>query len=158
MLDRLHENLVRISGSLNLLHDLLTEEYRLLTEHEPKQVARLELSIQELLRQVTSEKELTVSLVAAAHPGGRLAGLLESLDPQTAAPLKDLTGRIEEGEKTCKFQAGLNSTLAMGLWDQSSGLLKFLHDQVRPKNQDTYSGKARFENPTRGPALISGRT
>lgn len=155
---RIKQNLNRQDKALMLLKVMLDEEFVLLGQREPQGVMRMEFSIHELLRQVADEREDLKALLR----GQRLLEYAHSLPPdmddqeERSRELLELIKSIDGREQECARQAERNSELVLGLMDQGKSLLDFLHEQVAPKTQETYSAKGRFTQRPQGGNLIRG--
>jgi ABC-type transporter Mla subunit MlaD len=137
------ENVGRQEKGLGVLLGLLEEEFSLLTGRDPKAVTGCEFSIQELLRQLAAERVALRRQIKAAEPGARsLADLLETLGA-AGAPLAGTLERVDTLEQRCAVQAEKNAHLALALAEQSRNMLDFLHRQIQPKGNATYSQRGR---------------
>ncbi|MGX7950779.1 flagellar protein FlgN [Oleidesulfovibrio alaskensis] len=146
-------NLVRQKGALHYLETLLEEEFSHLRERRPDDVSHVEMMIHELVRQVASER---VELKEAMN-GVRLQEYCDSLDEETAAPVRDALQRIDELEQTCSRLASRNAELALALMDQSQKMLSFMHERIQPDTRMTYGGRGRYTTHRPQAALLSGR-
>jgi hypothetical protein len=137
--ERMIANLTRQKRALQLLEKLQEEEFSLLMDLNPKAVTAVEFSIQELLRQFVSEREDLRAMVREIAPaGGRLADILDSMDPVTRKTVNILLADIDRLEQSRAIQAEKNSRLAMALFEQSKSYVSFIQDKVTPKSQ-TYT-------------------
>ena len=158
MIRYITENLARQSKAFQLLKLLLEEEYSRLMERKPQSVSRIEMPIQELMRQLAGERITLKRLMNEAAPEGvRLRDLPGLLGGEAGEDATVWLAEIDELEQECSRQAGKNQHLAMGLLDQSRGMLEFLHKKVQPKSENTYSARGRFSKSSAGPKLLSGR-
>jgi hypothetical protein len=139
---------------MDLLQELLLEEFDLLIARDTEAIAQLEFSIHELLRQIASEKMQLIRLL----DGQRAREYAQSLDESAGNALLELLATLDDLEQRCARQASQNADLSLSLLDQSRALLTTLHDQVVPKNADTY-GKHGAMRSIRRPdaALLTGR-
>ena len=154
----IEENLVRQNKAMVLLQVLFQEEFSRLLKSDAVGVSRLELSIQELIRQLASERGYLRSLVQDIEPGARrVSELYGVMDQEKADTFAELVQVLDKTEQGCATQAAKNHELAMALHDQSKALLNFLHNEIRPKHQDSYSAKGRFANPSSQASLLRGR-
>lgn len=145
MIALIQENLTRQIRALELLFSLLEEEFADLCARNPQDVSALEISIQELMRQIASERQSLRGLIGRASPGKlRVRELLEGLNDDEAAALSSGMAALDRAEQLCAIQADKNRQLAMGLYDQSMQLLKQLHQAVEPGKSDMYSRRGRF--------------
>jgi hypothetical protein len=158
MIRLIEENLVRQNKAMLLMFFLLEEEFSRLTQLKPQSVSQVELSIQELMRQVAAERLSLRRMVARVEPSAqRVRDILPGLDREEAEAIKDLLARLDETEQKCGVQAAKNQQLAMALFDQSKGLLDFMHNQIKPKSTMTYGRTARFAKGINDARLLSGR-
>lgn len=151
--EQIRGNLVRQEKGMQLLLQLLEEEFSLLQENKTDDVVALEFSIHELLRQLADER----MAVKAVMQNTRLAEYAEMLEPEQCAAIKTLLKGIDDAEQKSARQASHNTRLSLALLDQSQGLLDYLQDQVAPKNDVVYGRKGAFRTHRTGPALLSGR-
>jgi hypothetical protein len=154
---RLMHNLTRQEKALDLLLDLLREEFSHLTERRPESVTQVELSIHQLVRQITAEREAALAMLG----GARLSVYAEEIreeSPEEADRLIRLTQNIDTREQACSIQAEKNSQLAMALLDQSHSLLDFVHQRLVPEKRETYSNRGRYFQSKRADSrLLKGR-
>ncbi|MDR2055563.1 MAG: flagellar protein FlgN [Desulfovibrio sp.] len=150
----IYESLFRQAKALTLLHDLLEEEYRLLLAGKTDNIAALEFSIHELIRQTVAEK----SLVGRSLRGGRVMDYAAMLPEEQSLPLRELFQNIDNGEQSVSRQASRNAQLSLALLDQSTRTLNALTGLAAPPRAETYGrrGGMRFL-PHPEAALISGR-
>jgi flagellar biosynthesis/type III secretory pathway chaperone len=146
-------NLDRQARALDLLAELLEEEFSLLIARETGAVMDLEFSIHELLRQLAVEKEEVIRRLG----GGKVLDYAQMLPEEEGGVLRALWARIDEREQACARQATHNTELSLGLMDQSTRLLDFLHKRILPPQEETYGRKGRFIRPHPAPSLLSGR-
>lgn len=145
MIQTIQENLTRQIRALELLSSLLEEEFADLCARRPQEVSALEISIQELMRQVALERTSLRGMIKAAYPGRiRVREVLETLDSEEAQALNCQLQDLDRAEQICAIQADKNRQLAMGLYDQSLKLLKQLHQAIEPGKSDIYSRRGRF--------------
>jgi len=158
MIRYIEENLVRQNKALMLLLILLGEEFTRLMSLKPQSVSQIELSIQELMRQVAAERLSLARMVTAMKPGAqRLADLNPMLEAEVAENLSGLVTMMDDTEQKCAVQASKNNELAMALFDQSKGLLNFMHNQIKPKNTTAYGRSGRFAKAPTNARLLTGR-
>ena len=158
MIRLIEENLVRQNKAMLLMFLLLEEEFSRLTQLKPQSVSRVELSIQELMRQVAAERASLRRMVAKVEPSAqRVRDILPGLDKEQAESLNQLLERLDQAEQNCGVQASKNQQMAMALFDQSKGLLDFMHNQIKPKSTTTYGRTARYAKGINDARLLSGR-
>ncbi|MDR3641468.1 MAG: flagellar export chaperone FlgN [Humidesulfovibrio sp.] len=145
MIQSIQENLSRQTRALELLSSLLEEEFADLCERRPHDVSALEISIQELMRQIALERKSLRAKIETAYPGKkRVHEVVETLNGEDAQKLSDQLMDLDRAEQVCAIQADKNRQLAMGLYDQSLKLLKQLHQAIEPGKSDLYSRRGRF--------------
>ena len=149
----IHGNLDRQSKALSLLAELLDEEFSLLLNRDTESVTSLEFSIHELLRQLTLEKEEVIRRLG----GGRVLDYAEMLPATEGDALRTLWQTIDDSEQLCSRKASRNTELSLGLMDQSTELLNFLHKRILPPQRQTYSRSGRYTQSHPEASLISGR-
>ena len=156
------ENLSRQSRAVALLVELLREEFSLLLERKPQEVTTVELSLQELMRQIGAERMGLKRLVADAYPGAaRVSEILDILPEgrdDVRAEIEAYLQSMDDAEQAGARQAEKNRQLVLGLFDQSRRALEFMHDQIRPKNENAYSKRGVMAQATNHrPSLLEGR-
>ncbi len=157
MIARIFSNLERQLRAVMLLEQLQQEEFAHLTARDPGGVATVEFSIQELLRQLTVERESLHRVYAALDPkASRLVHLLDRFSPEQRGKAGELLAAIDAAEQRCAKQAGRNYALALGLFDVAKGSLDNLQKLLVPK-KGVYGAKGRMATATPPPGLISGR-
>lgn len=157
MIRTMRENLTRQRGALGVLAGLLEEEFSLLREGKPQEVTRLELAIQELIRQVAAERAALKALVVESH--GRAIPMSEvaaAFGADDARVFGEILSGIDALEQDCARQAEKNSHLALALYDQSKEMIDFLHEQVKPRRQDVYARNGRFVSGKTQASLMRG--
>ena len=160
MLQNIIENLHRQSKGLALLQQLMQEEFALLMSREPRDVTKIEFSVQELMGQLMAERK---GIKAMLH-GMRLAEYLEALPnkehPRNAGRVERIHALLQEIdgiEQACAQQAEKNSKLVLALMDQSEKLLVHLHNELTPKKKNGYSNRGTYSNDRPQATLIRGR-
>lgn len=145
MIKSIQENLTRQIRALELLSSLLEEEFADLRDRKPQDVSVLELSIQELMRQIAVERRTLRAMIQNAYPGkDRVREVAQELNAEDAQALSDQLADMDRAEQVCAIQADKNRQLAMGLYDQSLTLLKRLHQAIEPGKSDMYSRRGRY--------------
>lgn len=159
MLHLIQANLSRQLRALELLSTLLEEEFAALMERQPLEVSSLELSVQELMRQLVTERLQLRRFIGTGYPGlERLRDVLAQLPAEAAAALSADLATLDRTEQLCAMQADKNRQLVLGLYDQSMQLLTSLHKAIQPNRTDVYGKRGRFAKPTQGQAsFFSGR-
>ncbi|GAB7024185.1 flagellar export chaperone FlgN [Salidesulfovibrio brasiliensis] len=154
----IEENLVRQNKALMLLSALLMEEFSRLTARNAQGVSQIEISIQELLRQMVSERHSLRAMVGRVVPGAqRVADLEGHVDAEHFSVLLELVARMDQTQQECGQQANKNHALAVALHDQSRELLEFMHNEIQPKQKDAYSARGRYVPPTQHGNILRGR-
>lgn len=158
MIQAIRENLNRQNKATALLHTLLQEEFAYLRKGDPQPVSGLEMSIQELMRQIASERFALKGLVAEAAGGEmKLMDFAGSLEGGERADVAEILALIDESEQECAKQADKNYHLALALHDQSRSMLSFIQEKVTPRHGDTYARNGRYSSARSGAALVTGR-
>ena len=154
MQERILSGLQRQHKAVDLLQNLLLEEFDLLVARDADAVVQLEFSIHELLRQIASEKMLVIRLL----DGQKAGDYAQTLPANARDAVLDLLKTLDVFEQRCARQAAQNTELSLGLLDQSRALLNTLHAQISPKTGNTY-GKRGSMSSIRRPeaALLVGR-
>lgn len=154
----IEENLVRQNKAMMLLFILLEEEFARLMKSRPQAVSQIELSIQELMRQVAAERMSLRRQVGAIAPGAvRVRDLFLMMDDEVQKNFEGLLMMLDDTEQKCGIQAAKNNEMAMALFDQSKGLLNFMHNQIKPKNTSTYAASGRYAQAASSARLLTGR-
>lgn len=156
MMNRIQENLARQNKALELLFILLEEEFSRLMERNSKNITPLELSIQELMRQLASERVSLRQMVQMIDPtASRVRDILGAIESSAAERVRELLIAIDKVEQRCGIQANKNQQLALALYDQSTKLLNFMHKQISPpQNTNSYSAKGRYGKTSSSQATI----
>ncbi len=153
---KIQERLRRQEGALEFLNELLQEEFSLLQEGKPDEVASVELSIQELLRQLAAEKEdLRVFLQTYVPESEGVRSVLQCLPDEEAKKVFALVGNVEIKEQECAGQASMNAELVYALQEQSVQLLNYFRAAVMPREENVYSANAKMYSQTTSPAILS---
>ncbi|MCC8195091.1 MAG: flagellar export chaperone FlgN [Deltaproteobacteria bacterium] len=151
--EHIRGNLVRQQKGMELLLELLEEEFSLLQQNSTEEVVALEFSIHELLRQLADERMEIKSIMQDT----RIAEYAEMLEEERCAEIKAILKGIDAAEQKSARQASHNTRLSLALLDQSQSLLDYLHEQVAPKSEVVYGRKGGFQSQRGGPALLNGR-
>ncbi|BCS86813.1 flagellar export chaperone FlgN [Pseudodesulfovibrio sediminis] len=158
MIRLIEENLVRQNKAVMLLSILLEEEFSRLMNLKPQSVSQIELSIQELMRQIAAERVSLRTMVGQMSAGSlRLAEIYPLLEPDVVEALKGLVIMMDDTEQKCAMQAAKNNEMATALFDQSKGLLNYMHNQIKPKNTNAYGRTGRFAKAPSDARLLTGR-
>ncbi|NJB66980.1 hypothetical protein GGQ74_000620 [Desulfobaculum xiamenense] len=158
MQSRIRDNMHRQAGALKVLFGLLEEEFACLTGRDPQAVTGIELSVQELLRQVAMERVALRKLVVATVPGAQnMADFVATLPQEDRGEFERLLREADEREQACAVQAEKNAQLAYALVEQSRGMLDFMHRQIQPKDTTTYGRSGRYAQHHPQAALLRGR-
>lgn len=155
MTRRILENLSRQFQALNLLKFLQEEEFAHLREFRPQSVGALEFSIQELMRQIMAERLDVRRMMNQMNPAAsRLADLAEVFGDEWDNA-RSLLERIDSLEQVCAKQAEKSYTLALALFDQSSGYVDFFKQKLTP-NKLSYGPRGVFAKAKPAPAMLRG--
>ncbi|MBU1042713.1 MAG: flagellar export chaperone FlgN [Proteobacteria bacterium] len=159
MLQLIQANLSRQIRALELLSSLLEEEFAALMDRRPQDVSVLELSLQDLMRQLVAERYQLRRFISVDYPGlERLRDIMAKLPVEMAAKLSADLAEMDKAEQLCAMQADKNRQLALGLFDQSMQLLTHLHSAIQPKRGDAYGKRGRYTKPPQANAsFFSGR-
>lgn len=149
----LKEALIRQEKALDLMQELLKEEFSYLRERNTDAIMTIEFSIHELLRQLASEKESIIRFLG----GGKLRDYVEMLCEENKTFILDLYKVLEKKEQLCAKQASRNTQLALGLLDQSKDMLNFLHERIIPPQKISYSRRGVYAQSRPQASLINGR-
>lgn len=149
------ENLTRQHQALKLLKALQEEEFTHLCEFRPQSVGALEFSIQELMRQLMSERKSLKRILGRMNPEAkRLVDMRETL-----ADIWDQVSQrlqaIDKLEQFCAKQAEKSYSMALALFDQCNGYLDFFKKELAPK-QKTYGRKGVYVTSKPAPAMMRG--
>lgn len=158
MMQLLMECLSRQAKGMMLLTMIQEEVFSRLGSADPQIVSGLELSIQELIRQLLAEKMLLRRLVEGLKPGAkRVAEIMELADEEQRETIEKLLQLVDQGEQKSSIQAAKNARLVQGLLEQNSDLLQFFQKQVQPRKNNAYTARGRYTTNTQEARLISGR-
>lgn len=153
MYSRIFGNLNRQTRGLQLLGALLEEEFAYLTERRMDDVASIEFSIHELIRQLTYERQEIIQILQ----GVRLTEYAQMLPPEEKESVLRLARELDDAEQSCAKQSTLNSELSLSLLDQGQELLDFLYSRAVPEQSDTYNPKGSMYKQRPHATLLSGR-
>jgi|GEM_PF-473745 len=155
MLRIIQENLTRQLRALELLSTLLKEEFAHLRDRQPHEVSALEISVQELMRQLALERRSLRRAINAWRPGMlRVREVMMTLSQDEAQGLNELLHSLDRAEQVCAVQADMNRQLVMGLYDQSMQLLKRLQQAIEPGRADVYSRRGRYAKTRQAQASV----
>ena len=149
-------SLIRQAKGTELLLSLLREEYALLRKGQPEEVTGLEMTIQELVRQLVREREFLIRVLDRAGRG-RLTEYLSGLGLEERAPFETWRARIVAHEQESARQTNVNSNLAMALWEQSGNLLRHFQNQIAPRERNTYTARGTWGSRPATATMVSGR-
>ncbi len=142
---------------MSLLAELQKEEFTHLKVLDPAQVAGVEFSIHELMRQIARERTGLRRIYATLAPKAtRLRDVLHLFSPQERERALALVAAIDRLEQACARRADQNYRLALGLYNQSRSSIEFIQNQIVPK-KTVYSAAGRFAKAAMEPAILSGR-
>ncbi len=153
MFIQIYGNLTRQYKGLQLLSALLEEEFAYLTQRNMEDVASMEFSIQELLRQLVVERTEIINIMQ----GVRLGEYAEMLPPEEKSKIQEVLEKLDRVEQSCARQSGLNTEVSLGLLDQGQQLMDFLYTRVLPPQSDTYNPKGDMYKHRPQAAVLSGR-
>ncbi len=142
---RILENLTRQKKAMELLTTFLEEEFQQLVDRNPSEVSRIELSVQELYRQIASERISLLGLINSISSGAtKLSQVLDFFSPEEAGEIEKGVDLVSQDEQVCVRQAGENQRLVAGLYDQRTKSLQFIHSKLQPQNKTTYGANGRY--------------
>lgn len=128
----LHASLHRQAKALELLCQLLEEEYGILLSRRADDVAGLEFSIQELIRQLAVEKVTVITAMNGVRVTDYAAELCAAPGREAeGAALHDLVRAVDKAEQRASRQL-TQQQLALALLDQSSRSLQALTVRLCP--------------------------
>jgi flagellar biosynthesis/type III secretory pathway chaperone len=154
----LQQSLHRQNQALVLLSHLLDEEFQHLGKGDPQSVARVEFSIQELLRQLAVERQELKERIQALDPSlPAMRDLPLLVDESEQDAVKNVLREIDRMEQHCGRKAAQNAAIAQGLIDQNQALLDFLTNEMKPKTGNTYSQYGKWHHTQGTGALLRGR-
>lgn len=154
MYQRIYESLNRQDRALEVLRDLLAEEYDIMLQRDTDQAIALEFSTQELIRQLAAEKTMVIELLG----GMRVLQYAATLDEEQGDALLALYSRIDVGEQAASRMAARNAQLSLALLDQSSRTLQGLTSHAIRFKSEVYGRRGGMINATHpAAAIISGR-
>uniref|UniRef100_A0A7C4AG99 Flagellar protein FlgN n=1 Tax=Fundidesulfovibrio putealis TaxID=270496 RepID=A0A7C4AG99_9BACT len=155
MTTRILENLSRQYQALKVLKFLQQEEFAHLKEFRPQSVGAVEFSIQELMRQIMAERQGARRMMHAINPSAkRLAELAETFGGEWENA-RTLLEKIDRLEQECAKQAEKSYSLALALFDQSSGYVDFFKKQLTP-TRESYGPRGVFAKTKPAPAMLRG--
>lgn len=155
MTHRILENLSRQYKALSVLRHLQEEEFAHLREFRPQSVGALEFSIHELMRQIMSERGDVRRMMQEVVPGAtRMAQLADYFGDQWEK-VRALMTNIDALEQICAKQGEKSYSLALALFDQSSGYVDFFKQQLTPTKQ-SYGPRGVFAKTKPAPAMLRG--
>jgi len=152
---RILENLTRQYQALRVLSTLQQEEFAHLKEFRPQSVGALEFSIQELMRQLLAERLDIRRVVQTLNPKAMrlrdVADFLQGIWPEAQALLEKIDGL----EQVCAKQAEKSYSLALALYDQSTGYVDLFKKSFTP-NKPGYGPRGAFQTTKPAPAMLRG--
>ena len=153
MYAHIHGNLFRQLQGFKLLYSLLNEEFEGLTARHLDDVATLEFSIHELMRQLFVERQK----LGKVMNGIRVSQYAEMLPEEQRMEIMELVRELDRVEQQCARQSTLNAELVFALLDQGQQLLDFMHSRIVPPKAGLYGTKGVVLHPRPEAAVISGR-
>jgi flagellar biosynthesis/type III secretory pathway chaperone len=149
MFTRIQANMDRQAKALELLEELLEEEFSHLTGRNPQAISGIEMSIQKLIRHVAMERVELKRLASSVKPGTQnMRDFLANMDDRAGTPYRERLERIEAVEKRCAFKSERNSEMALGMLDQSKSMIQYIQDRVNETvnkaKPRTYGANARM--------------
>lgn len=153
MFANIQSTLNRQDKALDLMKELLQEEFSLLMKRDTDAIMTIEFSIHELLRQLATEKESIIKALG----GGRLKDYAQMLPDDKKEIIISLWLNIDKKEQACAKQASLNTRLSLGLLDQSKDLLNYLHERIVPPQRTGYSRRGTYAKQHPQASVFSAR-
>ncbi len=150
---QIHGILFRQYKALELLNELMREEFTLLQERRSSEVSALEFSVHELLRQIAGERLDLRDLLG----GMKLLDYASLLSTEEGDELRELFRKVDELEQLTARQATFNTEMSLALLDQNQAMLSFLNESIIPKNYSVYGMKGRITEYRPGAVLFRGR-
>jgi len=155
MTQRILENLSRQYQALKVLHYLQGEEFSHLKEFRPQSVGPLEFSIHELMRQIMAERQDVRRMMRELNPGAMRLSDLAELFGEDWDKAQSLLDQIDRFEQTCAKQAEKSYSLALALYDQSSGYVDFFREKLTPV-KTSYGRQGVFAKTKPAPSMLRG--
>ncbi|SDN33749.1 FlgN protein [Desulfonauticus submarinus] len=129
----LKEKLYRIRQALNLLLEMLEEEFSCLKNRKMDKIADLEVCIQGLLEQLNREKQ---EFIIIARKKGfdsvfKFFNNLGQIDKYSV-----LLTDIKQKEQKIKILSAKNNALAVALANQTANMLNFLQTKIKESNPE----------------------
>lgn len=155
MTQRILENLTRQYQALKVLNMLQEEEFSHLKEFRPQSVGAVEFSIQELMRQIMAERASARRMMNQIDPKAVRLADLAPVFGESWDEARGLLERIDRLEQTCSKQAEKSYSLALALFDQSSGYVDFFKKQLTP-TRESYGRRGVFAKTKPAPAMLRG--
>lgn len=156
MREIIFSSLYRQYQGTKLLTLMLEEEYTLLRGGQPDQVAGLEMSIQELVRQLVRERE-SMQKKLDRHGFSNLSDYSSKQSGEDQERLQQMLEQVIDQEQISARQSTINADLAMALWEQSGKLLSTFSERIAPKKRYTYTSKGTWNERNATAHLVSGR-
>ncbi len=159
-ISRIQENISRQLKALSLLQSLLEEEFSKLSQQDVASITPIELSIQELMRQIVAERKSLKLLIQQINPNAtRLHEILPNIEEEARTALDALLQKIKISEGLCNAQAEKNRNIVLALHEQSSKLVAFMQKILTPSHEKFgYSAKGQFvSNSSSPPTLMRGK-
>lgn len=155
MYQNIYDSLSRQHKALQLLESLLQEEYDVLRQRDTNAIAALQFSIQELIRQIASEKASVIGELA----GTKVLDYASMLPEEQSDALRAVFRQVDDAEQETARQAARNAQFSLALLDQSSRNLLALTSHVVPHRLETYGRHGEMNSLRRHPqaAILSGR-
>ena len=153
MYAHIYGNLRRQYLGFTLLDELLNEEFAGLTGRRLDEVATLEFSIHELMRQLFVERRK----LGKSMNGIRVSQYAEMLPEEQRAEILALIRELDRIEQKCARQSSMNAEIVFGLLDQGQQLLDFMHKRMVPPRERQYGQRGTLVQSRPEAAVITGR-
>ncbi len=158
MIKKIKESLIRQYKALCLLLDLLNEEYLFILKRDKDKIGRNELSIQNLLAQIFTERKEFFKLIKAEFKTEKIEEFVKKLNGDKQE-IENLINKIMEKEQECKICVQRNADLVVALLDQTKELLDNLTENIKKQlsDQRLYSSTGKVESKEVKPLFFDGR-
>lgn len=153
MYAHIYGNLKRQYLGFQLLDSLLNEEFADLIDRRLDDVATLEFSIHELMRQLFVERRK----LGKSMNGIRVSQYAQMLPDAERAAILALIADLDHIEQKCARQSSMNAELVFGLLDQGQQMLDFIHKRILPPKERQYGRRGAFVDARPEAAVITGR-
>jgi hypothetical protein len=155
MTKRIHENLSRQYKALKVLQSLQLEEFSHLMGFRAQSVHVVELSIKDLMGQISGERSDMRLMLKSLNPAASALSDIAEIFGQGWEQVRDLLENIDNLDKDCAKLAEKSHILAQSLYDLSSGYVNHFKQKLSPCKQ-TYGRGGVFSRSRSTPAMLRG--